>query len=644
MHKTLLVRKRIIFWALLVLLSGVLAIGDLQAQVEKATLSGTALDASGAVVAGAAIQAKNVNTGIVYSAVTDGQGRYILPEMAVGTYDVSAEKAGFQKMVQTGIVLTVGARRVLDFKLAVGQPADVIEVSGQASTVNTETSSVGALIAPLQMENLPLNGRNFTDLLSLAPGVATVPPSAGGGGQSATTYGQSTNYSISGSRPVGMAYMLDNTDIRNAMDHGAGVSVMGTSLGMEAIQEFTILTNTYSAEFGGTGAAVNAVTKPGTNELHGTVYEYMRNSVLDARNFFDVKKPSFKRNNFGASIGGPIKKDKAFFFFNYEGLRAGTGLTSRAVVPTSLPALFAAGGMTQNQSGQWVGRPLGPSGPEVPINSVTQSIFSLYPLAQSSTQCPNVSGINLLQGTGLYCSSEKQIGNQDYVLGRVDYKLGDKDSLFGRYARESAYQGIPYVYTQVPGYPELDRERNQYFTLSERHVFSPKIINEARFGFVRLFTETANGGKTGTGTALQQVPGRQDMEFSPGYGLASLGPTPSSPSRRTAAAICAGVPGSGSESRIPEPATMPRSGPFSKACTIEGRRGARPGREGQGLRRDDGLRRAIPEETLIYENPNLGDVATIVTFRTGGSAAPGSAARRPPPGSRWTVVPSPVGP
>ena len=281
-------RGRIVFWALLVLLLGVFAIGDLQAQVEKATLSGTALDSSGAVVGGAAIQAKNINTGIVYSAVTDGQGRYILPGMAVGTYDVSAEKAGFQKMVQTGIVLTVGSRPVLDFKLAVGQPVDVVEVRGETSAVNSETASLSTLIAPTQMENLPLNGRNFTDLLSLAAGVATVPASGGGGGQSATAYGQSTNYSVSGSRPVGMAYMLDNTDIRNAMDHGAGVSVMGVSLGMEAIQEFTILTNTYSAEFGGSGAAINAVTKSGSNDLHGTVYEYIRNSALDARNYFDV--------------------------------------------------------------------------------------------------------------------------------------------------------------------------------------------------------------------------------------------------------------------------------------------------------------------------------------------------------------------
>ena len=519
-------RGRIGLWALLAVLCGVLVTGDLHAQVEKSTLSGTVLDASGGVVGGAAVQAKNTRMGTSYSAVTDAQGRYILPDMAVGTYEVSAEKAGFQKMVQTGIILTIGSRPVLDFKLALGQITEVVEVEGQATTVNTETASISSLIAPAQMELLPLNGRNFTDLLTLAAGVATVPATGGGGGQSATAYGQSTNYSVSGSRPVGMAYMLDNTDIRNAMDHGAGVSVMGTSLGMEAIQEFTILTNTYSAEFGGSGAAVNAVTKSGSNEIHGTAYEYMRNSALDARNYFDVpgQKPAFKRNNFGASIGGPIKKDKAFFFFNYEGLRASTGLTSRAVVPTSLPELFAAGGMTQDEGGNWVGA-------YGPINPVVESIFQMYPLAQSSTQCPNVAGVSFLPGTGLYCSQEKQIGNEDYVLGRVDFKLGEKDSLMARYVRESAYQVLPYVYTQVPGWPEVDHERNQYFTISEQHMFSPRIINDIRFGFVRLYTETANGGINETGTALQQVPGRQDMDFSPGWGLSSLGPSPSSPSR-----------------------------------------------------------------------------------------------------------------
>ena len=217
--------------------------------------------------------------------------------------------------------------------------------------------------------------------------------------------------------------------------------------------------------------------------------------------------------------GVPIKKDKAFFFFNYEGLRASTGLTNRAVVPTSLPDLFKARGMTQNQSGQWVGHPYGPSGAEVPINSVTQSIFSLYPLAQSSAQCPNISGINLLQGTGLYCSSEKQIGNQDYVLGRVDYKLGDKDTLFARYARESAYQVLHMCILRSRDIRNLTGNATSTSPSQSGMCFRPREPNEARFGVVRLFTETANGGKTGTGTALQQFQAGRIWNFHPARGL-----------------------------------------------------------------------------------------------------------------------------
>ena len=515
--------RRIVLWALAIPFLTLLIVGNLHAQVEKATLSGTVTDASGAVVVGAKVQAKNVATGGTYSSDTDAQGRYLLPEMPVGTYEVSAQKSGFQQMLQTGVVLSVGARPILDFKLSVGRAEQIIEVQGEASRVDTETAAVGTLIAPNQMENLPSNGRNFTDLLTLAPGVATVQASAGGGGQSPTVYGQQTNYSVSGSRPVGLAYMMDNTNITDWLDHGAGVSVEGTSLGMEAIQEFSVLTNTYSAEFGGTGAAINAVTKSGTNALHGSAYEYFRNSVLDSMNYFDApgEKPTFKRNQFGGSLGGPIKKDKAFFFVNYEGLRSGTGLTSRAIVPTSLPALFTAGGMTYNGT-TWVG-------PYGPISKLTESLFGLYPLAQTAAQCPNVTDIQFLPGTGLFCSHNLEIGNEDYGLARVDYNLGNQDSLFAQYHIENAYQVLPYVYTPVPGYPEIDNERNQYLTIEERHTFSPRVLNEARFGFVRLYTRTANG--LVNAPPLQSAPGLQDMDFGPGQNLATLGPSPTSPSR-----------------------------------------------------------------------------------------------------------------
>ncbi len=519
-------------WALVVLLFSALAVSNLQAQVNTAVLSGTALDPTGAVVQGAKIEAKNTGTGVSYVGTTDGAGRYSIPALQVGTYDVSAQKSGFQKVVQTGIVLTVGANSVLDFTLKVGRADEVVEVHGQASTVDTSTAAVGQLVAPDQMANLPLNGRNFTDLLTLAPGVATVPMVGGGGGKGATAYGTQTNYAVSGSRPIGLQYLMDGTDIRGAQDHGAGITITAASLGMDAIQEFTVLTDTYGAQFGGTGAAINTVSKSGTNSLHGSGYEFFRNSALDTYNYFDIpgQKPSFKRNQFGGTLGGPIKKDKLFFFMNYEGLRSAQGQTERAVVPTSLPNLFEANGMEPDGEGGWAG-PYG----EMP--AVTQAIWGTYPLAQDASKCPNISNIFLEAAEGLVCSVGSTIQNEDYGLARVDYTIGPKDSMFARYNIEKAFQSVPYSTNILPaaiaGYPELDNEQNMYATIEERHVFSASLLNEARFGFVRLHALTANGGLNVTdgSTALDPVPGRQDMDFTPGGGLTEIGPVPSNPSQ-----------------------------------------------------------------------------------------------------------------
>jgi hypothetical protein len=513
-------RKRI-GWALVVLLFSALAVSNLQAQVTTAVLSGTATDTTHAVVAGAKIQATNVATDISYVGTTDGQGRYTLPEMAIGTYNVSAQKTGFQKMVQTGITLSIGEHPVLDFTLKVGRTEEVVEVHGQTSTVDTTTASVGQLVSPNQMADLPLNGRNFTDLLTLAPGVGMVAAGGTGGGASATGYGLETNYSVSGSRPVGTAYILDDLDVRDAFDHGTGAGSIGTSLGMEAIQEFQIMTNTYSAEFGGTGAAINMATKSGANSLHGSAYEFVRNAALDAMNYFDTpgQKPAYVRNQFGGSLGGPIKKDKAFYFANYEGLRAVTGRTVRGVVPTSLPDLYAAAGY-------------GPGEGQTPvssINSLSQQLFAEYPTAQTAAQCPNVTHTVLLGGTGLFCSIGNNTQNESYGLARVDYNFGPNDSMFARYTIEHADQVIPYIESLIPGWPEVDQEQNQYVSTEERHVFSPTIINVMHFGFVRLNMLTAGGGKNGT-DALHQVAGKQDMDWSPGQGLTAIGPPPSSPS------------------------------------------------------------------------------------------------------------------
>ena len=529
MLKISLGKVKIVCGALAVLLLSALAVSNLQAQVNTAVLSGTALDTTGAVVAGAQIDAKNVGTGISYVATTDGAGRYTIPEMPIGTYNVSAQKSGFQKMVQTGVILTVGAHPVLDFTLKVGHTEEVVEVHGQASTVDTTTAAVGQLVSPVQMADLPLNGRNFTDLLALAPGVGTVPAGGVGGGMSPTVYGMETNYAVSGSRPVGTSYMMDDLESVDAQDHGTGAGSIGTSLGMEGIQEFQIMTNTYSAEFGGTGAAINMVTKSGTNLLHGSAYEYVRNSAMDATNYFDVPgyKPSFERNQFGGSLGGPIKKDKAFYFVNYEELRASTGATSRNVVPTSLPDLYAAAGYTGSGT-NWTNPAYPFSGP-IPV--LTQQLLAEYPTAPNpNPQCPNVTNIALLGGTSLYCWIATNIQNEEYGLGRVDYNFGPKDSAFARYTIENAYQLIPSALnTGNQGWPEVDNERNQYVSVEERHVFSPTILNELHFGLVRLNFQTLAGGINGT-DALNQVAGRPDMVWAGGQGLAGIGPPVTSPS------------------------------------------------------------------------------------------------------------------
>ena len=260
------IQGRAMTWALTVLLCvGVFGVARLQAQANKGIISGTVTDTSGAVVVGANVEVKDVGTGISYTAVTDSQGHYLIPELLVGNYQVQASKSGFQTVVHSGITLTVGVQLLVDFKLPVGQATEVVTVTGEVSQVDSTTATVSSLVAPKQMEDLPLNGRNFEQLLSLAAGVQYISQNGGGGGVSSTFYGAESNYSVSGSRPVGQSFLLDNTDITNFWQHGTGSSVTGNSLGMDAIQEFSVLTNTYSAEYGGTGAAVNAVTKSGTN-------------------------------------------------------------------------------------------------------------------------------------------------------------------------------------------------------------------------------------------------------------------------------------------------------------------------------------------------------------------------------------------
>lgn len=462
------------------LLAGVFTLAPLSAQTNNAAISGTVTDSTGAVMSGATVQVRNTGTGAVQTVTTDAQGRYRVPDLQIGSYEVEATQSGFQKVVHSGITVTVGSQNVVDFNLPVGQAQQTVTVQGEVSQVNTESSTVGELVGEKQMRDLPLNGRNFEQLLSLAPGVQQLPNSGG------ELFGNGQNYSVAGSRPEGQAILLDDTDIQGFWNHGTGSGFLGTSLGVEAIQEFQTITDTYSAQYGGNGAVVNAATKSGTNTFHGSLYEFLRNSDLDARNFFDgATIPPFRRNQFGVSLGGPIKKDKVFFFFNYEGLRQNLGETGVAYVPDA----EVRAGYAPNGSGgfNYVG-----------VSPSIAPILNLYPLPNGASAGP---------GVGIYNSVASQVGNENYFLGRIDYNISTNDTFFGRYVSDRAGLTSPYAGSQIPLWPESDSTRNQYFTSEERHVFSPSLINIVRAAFVRPVESAATTGNT---SPLEFIPGVQN--------------------------------------------------------------------------------------------------------------------------------------
>jgi len=496
-------RQRLSAFAMMGLLLGIASTGIL-AQVTTATISGTVSDSSGATVPTAMVQVKNTGTGITQSTNTDGQGRFTVPSLIVGEYQVTAAKAGFQTVVRDGITLTVGGSVVVDFSMPVGQSQQTVTVEGQVSQVETTSSAVANLVEQKQITDLPLNGRNFQQLILLSPGVNVA--------QTATTsfYGKGDTYSIAGGRPEGQAYLLDGTDIVNFFGHGSGAGSLGTSLGIDAIAEFQTLTNTYSAQFGGNGAVVNAVSKSGTNAFHGTGFEFLRNSALDARDFFTTlshSPPPFRRNQFGGAIGGPIQKDKLFFFFNYEGLRQSLGVENKVTVPNAA----AHQGFITNPDGSTTF-----IGFKTPL---LQQIMNLYPTA-GLTPIPGGSFANAF-------SDGTQTGVENYLLGRVDYNLNAKDTIFARYVLDKSTFDNPFPASTIGSWNDSEPTRNQYLTAELRHIVSPTVINVARASYVRTENSATTLGET---PALQFYPhqGGEDGTVSV-TGLSLLGPSTLAP-------------------------------------------------------------------------------------------------------------------
>jgi hypothetical protein len=469
----------------------------LAAQAVRGTIQGTVSDSTGAALPGVAVEAKNIATGVSQTVVTNAEGRYTAPDLPLGDYEVVATLQGFQTVNRRGITLRVGSQVVVDFQLPIGAVQETLTVTGAAPTVDTVSSAVGAVIEQKQIADLPLNGRNFSQLISLAPGANEIPFGAAGGN---AFFGRQSNFTVSGARPEGQAFLLDNTNIQGFWNRGPGSGVFGTTLGVEAIAEFQTLTNTYSAQFGGNGAAVNAVTKSGTNQVHGSLFEFYRNSKMDAKNYFDVLgKQPFSRHQFGGSLGGPLKTNKAFFFGTYEGINQSRSETRIVTVPD----LDARRGII--------------NGVNVGVNAAIAPVLPAYPaptLAQTAAQ--KAAGIGQAAVTG------DSPGHENYALARLDYTFNQNMSVFGRYVTDTAKVFDAFAGSNIPGWGADQKTNNQYFTTEVRRIVSTTLINQARFGYVRTHENAVTRDAL---PALDFFPGenRQNGQVNAGSGITTIG-------------------------------------------------------------------------------------------------------------------------
>src|ERR1700682_5690234 len=322
-----------ILFTVLALLVSLGAPWPVKAQVAGGSITGTVRSESGAAMPGVRISVTDVASSVTRTVTTNTDGFYNVADLPPGIYEMSVSNPGFVTQVVTTITVATGAERVLNVALQSGNPEQVVRTAAPPSQVSSASSTVGGTVGASTVRDTPINGRDWAQLATLQAGVTGVQNgSATGGGNTDRGFGAAV--SISGARPDQNSYRLDGISI-NDYSNGAPGSVLGDNLGMDAVEQVSVLGSNYPADYGRTsGGVINAVTRSGTNAFHGDAYEFLRNSALDARNFFDGRIPPFKRNQFGVSGGGPIKMDKTFIFGNYEGLRQNLGITAPTTVPS----------------------------------------------------------------------------------------------------------------------------------------------------------------------------------------------------------------------------------------------------------------------------------------------------------------------
>lgn len=436
----------------------------IHAQVVGASISGTVRDISGGAVPDAAITVRNLETGAIRKVASDGEGHYSAPSVPVGRYEVTAEKQGFSTQTRSGLNLVIGQSAVIDLSLAVGEVHEQVAVTDTPQTLNITTQQISGLVSERQVKELPLNGRSFDQLLTLNPAVVNYT------GQRSGSIGTSNSspgnmFAVAGRRPQDNLFLLNGIEYTGASEINVtpgGVS--GQLLGVDAVREFNLVTDTYGAEYGKrTGAQVSIVTASGTNKIHGSAFEFIRNSALDARNYFDQSAiPIFQRNQFGGALGGPLVTNKLLLFGNYEGFRQNLGLSNVTLVPDNA--------------------------------SRAQAVASVQPLL---ALWPVQNGPELGGGIAEAFNHPLQRIREDFGTTRLDDNISAKDSAFAVYTIDDSTANTPTINPLSTVDTTL---REQVLSVQEQHIFSPRLLNTFRFGFSR-------GGYFFTGQTPVNLPG-----------------------------------------------------------------------------------------------------------------------------------------
>ena len=441
-----------------------------RAQMVGGTISGDVVDPAGSAIGRAEVVIRNDETGSERKFVTADSGTFSAPSVAVGVYSVTVSRDGFAPLNRTGIGLTVGQNVQLHLVLTIGSVEQTLSVVDTPAVVDTSTLQTQGLVDERQVKELPLNGRSFDQLIELNPSsVSYTTQRSGGVGTSNSSVGNM--YSVSGRRPQDDLFLLNGIEYTGASL--INVTPGGTSgqlLGVDAVREFNVVSDTYGANYGKrTGAQISIITASGGNKVHGSVYEFLRNSALDARNYFDQANiPEFQRNDFGAALGGPLRHDKLFGFGNYEGYRQNLGLSAVSFVPDNASRAAAS--------------------------PIVQPLLALWPVA-NGPELLNPNGTP--SGIAEAFANPPQHVREDFGTTRVDANLTANDLLFGVYTADDSDANTP---SQNPYSTIYERLREQVVSVQEQHVFSPNLLNTLRIGFSR-------GAYYFTGQAPGSVPG-----------------------------------------------------------------------------------------------------------------------------------------